>query len=154
MIPLKLLAAERQSGTTANRILRDNTKTDWQTRWDNATNGRWTHRLISDLKTWLTRRHGQMNFYLAQLLTGHGCLKACENCGPGVVEDAKHSIFMCNLFLEERAQSAIGTLSLSPDNLVDNMIADETVWTSISNLESSIMKELRRRERLRNATAN
>ncbi|KAM8718519.1 hypothetical protein ACLKA7_001687 [Drosophila subpalustris] len=58
------------------------------------------------------------------------------------------------LFLEERAQSAIGTVNLSPDNLVDNMIANEIVWTSISKLVSSIIKELCRRERLRNATAN
>ncbi|KAL7724087.1 hypothetical protein ACLKA6_000623 [Drosophila palustris] len=76
------------------------------------------------------------------------------NIADKIVEDAEHSIFMCPLFTEERALSAIGTLHLTPDNLVANMIADETVWTSISNLVSNIMKELRRRERLRNAPEN
>lgn len=139
MIPLTLLAAERQSGTSAKRILRDNTISQWQTLWNNTSYGRWTRRLISNLKTWLTRRYGQMNFYLVELLTGHGCFKAylhrfkhaadpfCEHCGQGVVEDAEHSIFMCPLFSEERAQSELGRLYLTPENLVAHMIADEAV---------------------------
>ncbi|KAL7740919.1 hypothetical protein ACLKA6_014079 [Drosophila palustris] len=87
-------------------------------------------------------------------IPNHAADPFCEHCGQGFVEDAEHSIFMCPLFTEERSLSAIGTLHLTPDNLVANMIADETVWTSISNLVSSIMKELRRRERLRNAPEN
>ncbi|KAL7726809.1 hypothetical protein ACLKA6_001520 [Drosophila palustris] len=84
----------------------------------------------------------------------HAADPFCEHCGQGVVEDAEHSIFMCPLFSEERAQSELGRLNLTPENLVAHMIADEAVWMSISNLVSHIMKELRRRERQRNVAGN
>ena len=35
----------------------------WQTRWHGDQSGRWTHRLIPELATWLDRKHGQVGFY-------------------------------------------------------------------------------------------
>ncbi|KAL7725925.1 hypothetical protein ACLKA6_000691 [Drosophila palustris] len=166
MVPLHLLAAERQSGGSTNRIVRDATISQWQISWDSAPNGRWTYRLIKELRPWLRRRHGQLNFYLSQLLTGHGCFKSylhrfkhaedpfCDHCGHGIIEDAEHSIFLCPLFGRERGMSAIGRLHLTPDNLVAHMLAEESTWTDISNLAAHIMKDLRRRERLRNGATN
>ena len=46
----------------------------WQTRWHGDQSVRWTHRLISELATWLDKKHGQVGFYLTQALSGHGCL--------------------------------------------------------------------------------
>ena len=37
----------------------------WPTRWHGDQGGRWTHRLIPELATWLDRKHGQVSFYLA-----------------------------------------------------------------------------------------
>ena len=34
----------------------------WQTRWHGDQSGRWTHRLIPELITWLDRKHGQVGF--------------------------------------------------------------------------------------------
>ena len=48
----------------------------WQTRWHGDQSGRWTHRLIPELTTWLDRKHGQVGFYLAQALSGNGCFNA------------------------------------------------------------------------------
>ena len=48
----------------------------WQTRWHGDHSGRWTHRLIPELATWPDRKHGQVGFYLAQALSGHGCFNA------------------------------------------------------------------------------
>ena len=48
----------------------------WQTRWHGDQTGRWTHRLIPELATWLNRKHGQVGFYMAQALSGHGCFNA------------------------------------------------------------------------------
>ena len=48
----------------------------WQTRWHGDQSRRWTHRLIPQLVTWLGRKHGQVGFYLAQALSGHGCFNA------------------------------------------------------------------------------
>ena len=50
----------------------------WKTRWHGHQSGRWTHRLIPELATWLERKHGQVGFYLAQALSGHGCFNAYQ----------------------------------------------------------------------------
>ena len=52
----------------------------WQTRWHGDQSGRSTHRLIPELATWLDRKHGQVGFYLAQALSGHGCFNAYLKC--------------------------------------------------------------------------
>lgn len=46
--------------------------TEWQAEWAAATKGAWTRRLIPEVGPWLGRRHGEVDFYLTQLLTGHG----------------------------------------------------------------------------------
>ena len=48
----------------------------WQMRWHGEHTGRWTYRLIPELATWLNREHGEVGFYLAQALSGHGCFNA------------------------------------------------------------------------------
>ena len=49
----------------------------WQTRWHGEQTGRWTYRLIPELANWLYRKYGEVSFYLAQALSGHGCFNAC-----------------------------------------------------------------------------
>ena len=34
----------------------------WQMRWHGKQTGRWTYRLISELATWLKRKHGEVGF--------------------------------------------------------------------------------------------
>ncbi|XP_033251710.1 uncharacterized protein LOC117190756 [Drosophila miranda] len=36
----------------------------------------WTHQLIPSIDAWVSRKHGQVNFYLTQLLSGHGCFRS------------------------------------------------------------------------------
>ncbi|KRF97432.1 uncharacterized protein Dwil_GK27909 [Drosophila willistoni] len=45
----------------------------WQSRCDASTKGRWTWKLIPNIEAW---RHGQVNFYLTQILSGHGCIRS------------------------------------------------------------------------------
>ena len=85
----------------------------WQARWHVDQSGRWTHRLIPELTTWLDRKHGQVGFYLAQALSGHGCFNAylkhfrkrddewCCYCGS-LVENAEHTLFVCARWGVER----------------------------------------------------
>ncbi|CAB0044424.1 unnamed protein product, partial [Trichogramma brassicae] len=85
----------------------------WQSQWARSTKGRWTHRLIPNIIPWIERRHGEVNYHLTQLLTGHGCFRSylcrtnndtsdrCPAC-PLAVEDAEHVIFYCPRFAEER----------------------------------------------------
>ncbi|CAB0040032.1 unnamed protein product [Trichogramma brassicae] len=71
-----------------------------------TTKGRWTHRLIPSIAAWIERRHGEVNYHLTQLLSGHGCFRSylcrtkndtsssCPTCHP-TVEDVEHVIFHC-----------------------------------------------------------
>ena len=45
----------------------------WQMRWHGEQTGTWTYRLIPELATWLNREHGEVGFYLSQLLLSHSC---------------------------------------------------------------------------------
>ncbi|CAH2103973.1 unnamed protein product [Euphydryas editha] len=61
----------------------------------------WTCRLIPQEDNWSNRKYGDVNDYLTQMLSGHGCFQAylhrfkyedspeCSMC-PGIIEDAEH----------------------------------------------------------------
>lgn len=124
ILPLKVLAEERRtlyrrkrSTTLSAEELRTeerrNSITRWQQQWDAAVKGRWTHCLIPRIDVWLNRSHGEVNYYLTQMLSGHGCFRAylhrfkhddspeCPSC-PGVTEDAEHVFFVCPRFNPQR----------------------------------------------------
>ena len=78
----------------------------WQMRWNGEQTGRWTYRLIPELATRLNIKHGEVGFYLAQALSGHGCFNAylkrfkkkdeemcCYCYFP--VDTAEHALFVC-----------------------------------------------------------
>ncbi|KAK9695779.1 hypothetical protein QE152_g32324 [Popillia japonica] len=81
MPPIDLLvehraAVESQGGHSKDREYRG-IMAKWQARWDTE-NGTasWTRRLIKELQPWCARAHGEVNFFLAQFLTGHGCFQS------------------------------------------------------------------------------
>jgi len=87
MLPIKVLAVERQALYRRKRLAeltteklrteeRQNCIRRWQVLWKAATNGRWTYRLIPHVDVWLSRKHGEVNYYLTQMLSGHGCFRA------------------------------------------------------------------------------
>lgn len=101
-LPLKVLAKERRDLYCAEELIteeRQHSILRWQLEWDAAAKGRWTHRLIPKIDVWLSRNHGEVNYYLTQMLSGHGCFREylhrfkhddspeCPSC-PGVIEDA------------------------------------------------------------------
>ena len=79
--------------------------TEWQEAWNHSTKGRWTHRLIPEVDEWINRKHGEVNYYLTQIIFGHGCFRTyllkykhvhpyCLHC-PGHIEDAEHILTQC-----------------------------------------------------------
>ena len=115
----------------------------WQTRWHGDQSGRWTHRLIPELTTWLDRKHGQVDFYLAQALSDHGCFNAylkrfkkrddvsCRYCGS-LVDNAEHALFVCARW--GVAREAVGRevgAQITPDTMVSLMLQSEQKWTLI-----------------------
>ncbi|CAB0038561.1 unnamed protein product [Trichogramma brassicae] len=116
--PLALLADERvriyqRHPEDVKEEKRRETLSKWQDRWDRASKGRWTHRLIPNIAEWVERGHGKVNYYLTQLLSGHGYFKShsqrydntlsalCPSF-PTTIEDAEHVFFHCPRFYEER----------------------------------------------------
>ncbi|CAB0043763.1 unnamed protein product [Trichogramma brassicae] len=47
-----------------------------QDRLNRAPKGRWTHRLIPKIAEWVERGHGEVGYYLTQLLSRHGYFKS------------------------------------------------------------------------------
>ena len=78
----------------------------WQRECSNSTKGSWTHRLIPEISGWVGRQHGEVNFHLTQILSGHGCFRqylhrfghAVSPLCPECVEEeetAEHVFFVC-----------------------------------------------------------
>lgn len=80
LIPAHLIAMERtntyngrKAGSLDTAEARNRTLLKWQEEWDSSETGRWTHRLIRDVKKWVSRKFGDVDFHITQMLTGHGC---------------------------------------------------------------------------------
>ena len=104
----------------------------WHTRWHAFRSGRWTHRLIPELATWLDRKHGQVGFYLAQVLSGHGCFNAylkrfkkrdeeTRRYCDFPVKNAEHTVFFCARSDTTHPREAVGqavVAHLTPEKMV------------------------------------
>ncbi|KAJ8932589.1 hypothetical protein NQ318_016633 [Aromia moschata] len=124
--PIDLLAFERaklynakMNGDNSNEArarLKKETLCEWQNRWTSGEAGRWTERLIPDISVWLSRKHGETDFYLNQLLTGHDQFNAylfkmslhptptCKYC-PDKIDDAEHTFFECDRWKDYRSST-------------------------------------------------
>lgn len=176
-LPLRVLAEERRtlyqrkrSTTLSAEDLRTEERqhsiTRWQQQWDAAEKGRWTHRLIPRIDVWLNRNHGEVNYYLTQMLSGHGCLRAylyrfkhddspeCPSC-PGVAEDAEHVFFVCPRFNPQRNKlETIMTRRIQPETLVGAMLSSKAAWNATSTFATEVLTELRSIERKRAKDSN
>ena len=81
VMPIRLMAKQRKLVYhNEDRIGKVNTATEardialdaWQHEWDCAKKGRWVRRLIVHIRPWTERKHGEVNYYITQFLTGHG----------------------------------------------------------------------------------
>lgn len=41
----------------------------WEHRWGDSTNGRWTHRVIPNMRAWLELKHRETNYYITQAIS-------------------------------------------------------------------------------------
>lgn len=136
---------------------------EWQSRWDMTEKGRWTYKLIGNVKTWVERKHGETDFYLTQFLTGHGCFREylfkyghddgtdCSFCGDGR-ESVQHIFFTCPKYEVERAE--IETLikeRVTKENIVHHMIQCKIVWNKVKTWSAIALQELRRNEMQRSS---
>ena len=140
---------------------RNKSMTMWQQRWQTSPKGRWTHRLIPDIRSWIDRRHGDLDFHLTQILSGHGCFRsylyrfhrdtspncpACTEC----LEDSEHVLFHCPRFvsIREKLKTILGG-SFTVENLTTLMCQSTENWKAVSEAAASIMTKLRHIEQIR-----
>ncbi|CAB0038519.1 unnamed protein product [Trichogramma brassicae] len=122
--PLALLADERlrinlRRPEDAKEEERLETLRKWQEQWDRSTKGRWTYRLIPNIREWngYFKHHSQRydNTINAQ----------CPTC-PHMVEDAEHVLFHCPRFEEERRRlKDLPQDEMKPENIVGIMLTSE-----------------------------
>lgn len=136
---------------------------EWQQRWQNSSSGRWTYALIPHIKTWITRCHGQLDYNLTQLLTGHGCFleylhrfrladsPVCPRC-PNELESAEHVAFYCERFTEERRMLE-EALDCRPTaaNLITQMCMSTVKYNAVCEFARQVMRKLQTIEKERKA---
>lgn len=135
-------------------VARISTLNKWQSEWEVSVTGRWTYRLISDLRKWHERRHGVVNFHLTQFLTGHGSFQAylkrfnrsetdlCMICGH---DDAEHAVLDCDTWENWRRETCVyvGTELLRSSNIVGLMLTSDynsASWARV--IQSSQTKQV------------
>lgn len=79
----KMVSSEQTKETTRTLV-------EWQTMWATAFQEQWTHTLIPVLNTWIARQHGDIDFFLTKLLTGHNhinsyCSRWTKRNGPSPI---------------------------------------------------------------------
>lgn len=170
MVPIDILADEmlriyirrlpHPQDAAAARIIKEEERStslaNWQNRWDRATKGRWTYKLIPKIDVWTSRGHGDCNYHLTQFLSGHGGYRKylyrfghdtsplCPEC-PEEEETTEHAIFHCRRFSNWRAALH------SPSSIIDYMLLSEESWTEIGAYITNVQIELRRIEKIRKA---
>lgn len=173
-IPIDLLAAERKRIYEANRMNtnktiatqeRQVTLLKWEERWKTEDRGRWTARIISEVKPWFDRRYGEVNYYVTQFLSGHGHFNAylfrrkkkpspyCDYCS-NEVDDAEHTFFKCTRWAAEKyvLEGEIGGIMM-PDNIGTLMVNSQTNWDNIAHYVEKILKQKKIEEQLRERDA-
>ncbi|KYB24913.1 hypothetical protein TcasGA2_TC034914, partial [Tribolium castaneum] len=145
--PVHLQATERKDifyGMSRSDA-RDKLINKWQREWT----GRkcWTSKLIPDLRVWLQRDHGTLNYYLTQFLTGHGNFRSylsgiqrcpddeCIYCGK---RDSAEHILYCPRWKDFRDDVGV---HLSRENIIGVMLESPENWAKISGLLTEILKQ-------------
>ncbi|XP_015114949.1 uncharacterized protein LOC107039704 [Diachasma alloeum] len=121
------------------------------------------YRTISEdaVDAWLNHEHGEVDYYLTQMLAGRGCFGAYlykfkyedspkyPTC-LGVDEEAEHVFLICPRFSEARSswEATHGRQTL-PENLMEVLLSSQAAWEAARNFATTVMKELRNEERKR-----
>ena len=138
-----------------------NTISEWQRKWERSTSGRWTFALIPSIEAWISRKHGEIDYHLTQILSGHGCFLEylykykladspfCPRC-PNEQESAEHVIFVCDRFAEERRllQNAIG-FEPTVSQLTAAMCSSQAKWNAVKEFAKNVMTKLQNIEKVR-----
>lgn len=163
VIPIDLLARERKAVYSrhpdvdkkiAREEERQKTMERWKPSWNTETRGRWTARLIPQIKQWVEREHGEVGYYLTQFLSGHGYflsylrkigkapLSECIYCQEE--DSADHTFFRCEKWQQERTHLVNHIGPISPESIVGLMLSNQETWNCINTYVENVLREKRR----------
>lgn len=170
-VPIDLLINERtrirmkqkentQTSEEIKRKEREATLDMWQQQWAQGLNNkaRWTRSVLRSVRDWIYRKHGEVDYYLTQALTGHGCFgeyffrikkAASPSCTCGErVDDAKHTLFACPMFNLRRIhmELQIGH-SIGKQNLGETMLHSKQKWKCVHSFIKDVLILKKRKER-------
>lgn len=169
VIPIDLQIEERAASYGKSKeergAIREQTLTKWQERWEQGQKGAWTRELIRDVIPWYNRRFGEVDFWLTQVLSGHGCFEAfvhkigkkasptCRFCD--MIDNAEHTLFVCPRWGQqrERTNNLVGR-RLTKENLIECMLFSERNWKEVKKLTGEIMREKAEIERMERERAH
>ena len=167
LMPIEILYEQRCSilGEQEElKIMKQDSLQRWQEKWDASKKGRWRDRLIPLVDNWVNRKHGEVNYYLTQMLSNHGCFRAYlhrfkhdespeSSAGCTVPEDAAHVFFRCPRFAGERKEreERLGS-SRTSETVMEMMLETEENWTAVITSVTAVMKRLREEEQERRKT--
>jgi len=151
---------EKRQGTVVNMAEeRSMTIQKWQFEWENAINGRWTHRLIKQLELWIGRKYGNLDFHTTQMITGHGYFgqylhkfkrrqsPACVDCGAPS-GDAEHTLFLCDRWWQKRRQlEVILEADMVPETIVRKMLENKNKWKAVKEFVDKVLATKEEEER-------
>lgn len=153
--PIRTKAKERTAIYNGGRAANEKVMmiSRWQEEWTASTKGRWTYRLIPDVMTWFSRRHGDVDYHICQILTNHGCFNQylkrigkagsdeCAQCGISP-DDAEHAVFVCDAWHRWRQEACVylGIDYLTPENLISVMLRSKGNWQRTADLIRRIMR--------------
>ena len=150
--PIYLMVEERRAVSEGQnrKSAYENTLQLWQEEWKKDTGkGKWTQRLIPSLEPWITRKHGEVDYHLTQLISGHGCFQYyrhrfklaetsdCLYCGRE--DTVEHTFFECERWAVYRRTAEEITGQISPQNVIVKMLESDANWKAIHNLTKCVI---------------
>lgn len=116
----------------------------WQERWNMSSKGRWTHRLIPNIHSWFKRKHGHTDFWITQVLTGHGCFDdylhkykkipttECWFCGHAN-DTTEYTIYECDACeIRRQRTNTLLDMEQTPESMIPLMLESKTKWETFA----------------------
>uniref|UniRef100_T1HX87 3'(2'),5'-bisphosphate nucleotidase 1 n=1 Tax=Rhodnius prolixus TaxID=13249 RepID=T1HX87_RHOPR len=99
---------------------------------------------------WAGREHGEVDYYLTQFLTGHGCFTSYLyrmgkvgdlSCvfGDSDLDDARHTFFLCDRWVPERESLEQEIEKITPENIVEIMLSLRDCWDRVATFAKVIL---------------
>uniref|UniRef100_T1HT18 Uncharacterized protein n=1 Tax=Rhodnius prolixus TaxID=13249 RepID=T1HT18_RHOPR len=125
----------------------------WQAAWMEETRGRLTAALLPDVKSWVGRGFGEVDYYLTQLLSGHGYFreflrkmgKRSEGNCVGMRDDAHHTFFVCERWGRARRDLERRVGEWVPERFQSITLSGRAQWNAVwanSNEKQVTLKDL------------